>query len=109
MCLGDRVSWHFLGVGSSKDLHGVALEGNAMAVNGRTLDAKIIIPGLGFTGYMHPDNVGESRCRDKNIFCKRRPCLLCMVYKLKKHTLCKYYILFCCCFDVVYTFTVFPN
>ncbi|KAH3706573.1 hypothetical protein DPMN_065961, partial [Dreissena polymorpha] len=57
MCLGDRVSWHFLGIGSSKDLHGVALEGNAMAVNGRTLDSRIIIPGLGFTGYMHPDNV----------------------------------------------------
>ncbi|XP_053407301.1 hephaestin-like isoform X2 [Mercenaria mercenaria] len=59
MCLGDRVSWHFLGVGSSKDLHGIALEGNSMAVNGRTLDSKVIIPGLGFTGYMHPDNVGK--------------------------------------------------
>lgn len=59
MCLGDRVSWHFIGLGASKDLHGVAINGNSMAVNGRTIDARIIIPGLGFTGYMHPDNVGK--------------------------------------------------
>ncbi|KAL4232107.1 hypothetical protein ACF0H5_009683 [Mactra antiquata] len=59
MCIGDRVSWHFIGVGSSKDLHGIALEGNAISVNGRTMDSNIIIPGLGFTAYMHPDNVGR--------------------------------------------------
>ena len=59
MCLGDRVSWHFIGLGSNKDLHGVGIQGNTMAVNGRTVDTRIIIPGIGFTGYMHPDNVGK--------------------------------------------------
>lgn len=59
MCLGDRVTWHFVGLGDSKDLHGVVLSGNAMVVNGRTLDSRIIIPALGFTAYMHPDNVGK--------------------------------------------------
>ena len=58
MCLGDRVSWHFFALGSTHDLHTVALEGNSLSVNGRNLDVEVITPGLGFTGYMHPDDVG---------------------------------------------------
>ena len=59
MCLGDRVSWHFFALGSSADLHTVALEGNSLSVYGKYGDTRVVTPGLGFTGYMHPDDLGE--------------------------------------------------
>ncbi|XP_025026707.1 hephaestin-like protein 1, partial [Python bivittatus] len=58
MCEGDNVSWHMLGLGSSKDVHGVHFQGNTIHLGGTIRDTLPLLPHVSTTALMQPDQIG---------------------------------------------------
>ncbi|XP_053377080.1 ferroxidase HEPHL1-like [Mercenaria mercenaria] len=59
MCLGDHVSWHMYGLGQRYDHHHFSFEGNNFLHDGRKLDTTSVMPGIGHTVVMIPDQAGR--------------------------------------------------
>ncbi|XP_069825746.1 ferroxidase HEPHL1 isoform X1 [Dendropsophus ebraccatus] len=68
MCLGDRVSWHLLGLGTEIDIHGIYFQGNTLNLGGTTRDTVSLFPHTTVTAYMQPDQAGifEVGCNTMN-------------------------------------------
>nr|KAF6381585.1 ceruloplasmin [Pipistrellus kuhlii] len=58
MCLGDKVSWHVLSVGSQSDLHGIYFSGNTFISAGERGDTMTLIPHTSKTLLMTTDSTG---------------------------------------------------
>ncbi|XP_008586665.1 PREDICTED: ceruloplasmin-like [Galeopterus variegatus] len=58
MCLGDKVSWHVLSVGSQEDLHGIYFSGNTFTSLGARKDTVTVFPHTFETLLMIPDSTG---------------------------------------------------
>ncbi|KAG9351427.1 hypothetical protein JZ751_022677, partial [Albula glossodonta] len=65
LCLGDRVAWHSLGLGTETDMHGVYFQGNTFKREGMTRDTFGLFPHKSVTISMQPDTTGifEVSCR----------------------------------------------
>lgn len=51
LCLGDRVSWHLIGLGNEVDMHTAYFYGNTFTYNGNVKDTVSLLPGnIGNTG-----------------------------------------------------------
>lgn len=59
LCLGDRVSWHLIGLGNEVDMHTAYFYGNTFTYNGNVKDTVSLLPGVFATLKMTPDNLGE--------------------------------------------------
>ncbi|CAK6441526.1 unnamed protein product [Pipistrellus nathusii] len=58
MCLGDKISWHVLSVGSQSDLHGIYFSGNTFISAGERGDTMTLIPHTSKTLLMTTDSTG---------------------------------------------------
>ncbi|XP_006876432.1 PREDICTED: ceruloplasmin-like [Chrysochloris asiatica] len=58
MCVGDKVSWHVLSVGSESDLHGIYFSGNTFTSFGSRMDTATVVPHISQTLSMIPDSSG---------------------------------------------------
>ena len=45
LCLGDRVSWHLIGLGNEVDMHTAYFYGNTFTYNGNVKDTVSLLPG----------------------------------------------------------------
>lgn len=45
LCLGDRVSWHLIGLGNEVDMHTAYFYGNTFTYNGNMKDTVSLLPG----------------------------------------------------------------
>ncbi|KAL2096234.1 hypothetical protein ACEWY4_008382 [Coilia grayii] len=70
VCVGDRVVWHTLGVGSQVDLHGVYFQGNTFRRHGNTRDTLNLFPHTSVTVAMTTHNSGlfSVSCRTTDHF-----------------------------------------
>ncbi|XP_045395399.1 ceruloplasmin-like [Lemur catta] len=58
MCMGDKVSWHILSVGSEEDIHGIYFSGNTFTSLGARKDTVTVFPHTSETLFMTPDSTG---------------------------------------------------
>ncbi|XP_012498312.1 PREDICTED: LOW QUALITY PROTEIN: ceruloplasmin-like [Propithecus coquereli] len=59
MCVGDKVSWHVLSVGSEKDIHGIYFSGNTFTSLGAKTDTVTVFPHTSETLFMTSDSIGR--------------------------------------------------
>ena len=59
VCVGDRVVWHTLGLGSEVDLHGVYFQGNVFRRGNNTRDTLNLFPHTSVTVAMTTHNIGK--------------------------------------------------
>ncbi|XP_072474368.1 ceruloplasmin-like [Notamacropus eugenii] len=59
MCLGDKISWHVLSVGSEEDMHGIYFSGSTFVSLGGRKDSINVIPQISRTLFMTADSPGE--------------------------------------------------
>lgn len=59
MCLGDKISWHVIGLGNEVDMHTAYFYGNTFLHDGSVKDTLSLLPGVFATLTMTPDNAGE--------------------------------------------------
>nr|XP_020835450.1 ceruloplasmin-like [Phascolarctos cinereus] len=59
MCLGDKISWHVLSVGSEEDMHGIYFSGSTFVSLGGRKDTISVIPQTSWTLFMTADSSGE--------------------------------------------------
>ncbi|XP_036611590.1 ceruloplasmin-like [Trichosurus vulpecula] len=59
MCLGDKISWHVLSVGTEEDMHGIYFSGNTFVSLGGRRDTINVIPQTSGTLFMTADSPGE--------------------------------------------------
>ena len=45
LCVGDRVSWHMIGLGNEVDMHTAYFYGNTFTYNGNMKDTVSLLPG----------------------------------------------------------------
>ena len=45
VCLGDKVSWHLIGLGNEVDMHTAYFYGNTFSENGQMKDTVSLLPG----------------------------------------------------------------
>lgn len=58
MCVGDKVSWHLIGLGTQTDIHPVHFFGNTLSKINR-VDVFAVFPSTTQTLAMVPDNPGN--------------------------------------------------
>ncbi|XP_035290869.1 ferroxidase HEPHL1-like isoform X1 [Anguilla anguilla] len=58
LCVGDRVSWHSLGLGTEVDVHGIYFNGNTFQQEGMNRDTFSLFPHTRVTVSMQPDSTG---------------------------------------------------
>ncbi|XP_018428925.1 PREDICTED: ceruloplasmin-like, partial [Nanorana parkeri] len=58
LCVGSTARWHFLGLGSVIDIHGIHFTGNTIQINKNTRDVVSITPHVSYSAVMTPDNEG---------------------------------------------------
>ena len=46
LCVGDRVSWHMIGLGNEVDMHTAYFYGNTFTYNGNVKDTVSLLPGI---------------------------------------------------------------
>ncbi|KAG7484346.1 hypothetical protein MATL_G00048630 [Megalops atlanticus] len=65
LCVGDRVTWHALGLGTEVDIHSIYFQGNTFKQEGTTRDTLSVFPHTTVTVSMQPDSVGtfDVSCR----------------------------------------------
>ncbi|XP_061422642.1 ferroxidase HEPHL1-like [Lethenteron reissneri] len=70
VCVGKRVSWHVLAVGSQADLHTAYFTGQTLLFDLRRVDTIALFPHLSYTALMLTDTTGgfELMCRTNEHF-----------------------------------------
>uniref|UniRef100_A0A0B8RUW1 Ceruloplasmin n=1 Tax=Philothamnus irregularis TaxID=1899461 RepID=A0A0B8RUW1_9SAUR len=58
MCLGERVSWHLISIGTEVDIHGIYFSGNTFVTQGTRKDTANLFPHTSATTVMKPDSQG---------------------------------------------------
>ncbi|KAG8136027.1 hypothetical protein E2320_009008 [Naja naja] len=58
MCLGERVSWHLISLGTEVDIHGIYFSGNTFVTKGTRKDTANLFPHTSATAVMKPDSQG---------------------------------------------------
>ncbi|KAM9034326.1 ceruloplasmin-like [Sarcophilus harrisii] len=59
ICLGDKISWHVLSIGSEEDIHGIYFSGHTFVSLGWRRDTINVFPQTSRTLYMTADSPGE--------------------------------------------------
>ncbi|KAM5165124.1 ceruloplasmin-like [Mantella aurantiaca] len=58
LCVGYTARWHFLGLGTVIDIHGIHFTGNTIQILKTTRDVVSISPHVSYSAVMTPDNEG---------------------------------------------------
>ncbi|KAJ8412613.1 hypothetical protein AAFF_G00129490 [Aldrovandia affinis] len=70
LCVGNRVSWHTMGLGTEVDMHGVYFQGNTFQREGTNRDTLHLFPHTAVTVSMQPDSTGTFDGELQEVSCR---------------------------------------